>query len=142
MVPGTISRSSSSTLFFTRGREGITDLTGLVSHSDAGSVYTSVGIDAYGSALAETTVGSFKNELIWREGPWRGVEHVEVETLNWVDWFNERPHEYLGDSPSQGSVRPRGTDSGPGGKLRGPVRRPRCRCSAGTSAHPAGRHEG
>jgi putative transposase len=25
-------------------------------------------------------------------------EHVEIEALNWVDWFNtERPHEYLDD---------------------------------------------
>ena len=98
---------------FTRSQEGITDLTGLVSHSDAGSQYTSVAFttrlidagvdpsvgsvgDAY--ALAETTVGSFKNELIWREGPWRDVDHVEIETLTWVDWFNtDRPHEYLDD---------------------------------------------
>ena len=57
----------------------------------------SVG-DAYDNALAETTVGSFKNELIGREGPWRDVDHVEIETLTWVDWFNnERPHEYLAD---------------------------------------------
>lgn len=28
----------------------------------------------------------------------RAVEHVEIETLNWVHWFNtERPHEYLDD---------------------------------------------
>lgn len=101
--------------FFTRGQEGISDLTGLVSHSDAGSQYTSVAFttrlieagvdpsvgsvgDALDNALAETTVGSFKNELIWREGPWRDVDHVEIETLTWVDWFNtERPHEYLDD---------------------------------------------
>lgn len=101
--------------FFTRGQAGITDLSGLVSHSDAGSVYTSVAFttrlieagvdpsvgsvgDALDNALAETTVGSFKNELIWREGPWRDVDHVEIETLTWVDWFNtERPHEYLDD---------------------------------------------
>lgn len=30
--------------------------------------------------------------------PWRDVDHVEIETLNWVDRFNtERPHEYLSD---------------------------------------------
>ena len=26
------------------------------------------------------------------------MDHVEIETLNWVDWFNtERPHESLND---------------------------------------------
>jgi putative transposase len=29
---------------------------------------------------------------------WRDLEHVELETLHWVDWFNrERPHESLDD---------------------------------------------
>lgn len=101
--------------FFTREQEGITDLTGLVAHNDAGSQYTSIAFtsrlveagvdpsvgsvgDAYDNALAESTVGSFKNELIRRQGPWRDVEHVEIQTLNWVHWFNtERPHEYLDD---------------------------------------------
>jgi putative transposase len=101
--------------FFTRAQEGVTDLSGLVAHSDAGSQYTSIAFttrlidagvdasvgsvaDAYDNALAETTVGSFKNELIRRQGPWRDIDHVEIGTLNWVDWFNnERPHEYLAD---------------------------------------------
>jgi transposase InsO family protein len=57
----------------------------------------SVG-DALDNALAETTVGSFKNELIRRQGPWRDVNHVELATAEWVQWFNtERPHEYLDD---------------------------------------------
>jgi putative transposase len=57
----------------------------------------SVG-DAYDNALAESQIGLYKTELIRPEGPWRGVEHVELETLNWVDWFNnERPHEALAD---------------------------------------------
>jgi hypothetical protein len=57
----------------------------------------SVG-DALDNALAETTVGSFKNELIRRQGPWRDVNQVEVATAEWVVWFNtERPHEYLDD---------------------------------------------
>jgi Integrase core domain len=48
--------------------------------------------------LAETTVGSFKNELIRRQGPWRDVNQVEIATAQWVLWFNtERPHEYLDD---------------------------------------------
>ena len=57
----------------------------------------SVG-DAFDNALAESTVGSFKTELIHRQGPWRDVDYVETETLNWVDWFNnERRHESLAD---------------------------------------------
>src|SRR6476619_1543173 len=39
----------------------------------------SVG-DALDNALAETTVGSFKNELIRRQGPWRDVNQVELAT--------------------------------------------------------------
>lgn len=57
----------------------------------------SVG-DAYDNALAETTVGTFKNELIRRQGPWRDVDHVESQTLHWVHWFNtDRQHEALDD---------------------------------------------
>ena len=57
----------------------------------------SVG-DALDNALAETTVGSFKNEVIRRQGPWRHVNQVELATAEWVVWFNtERPHEYLDD---------------------------------------------
>ena len=57
----------------------------------------SVG-DAYDNALAETTVGSFKTEQIHPNGPWRDAGHVEVGTLEWVDFFNTvRPHEYLDD---------------------------------------------
>jgi len=30
--------------------------------------------------------------------PWRDREHVELETLNYVDWFNnDRPHESIDD---------------------------------------------
>ena len=50
------------------------------------------------NALAESQIGLYRAELIRPEGPWRGVEHVEIETLNWVDFFNkERPHESLDD---------------------------------------------
>lgn len=57
----------------------------------------SVG-DALDNAMAETTVGSFKHELIHRQGPWRDVDHVEIGTAEWVVWFNtERPHNALDD---------------------------------------------
>jgi putative transposase len=49
----------------------------------------SVG-DAYDNALAETEIGLFKTELINRRGPWRTVDEVEIATLEWVDWFNNR----------------------------------------------------
>ena len=46
----------------------------------------------------DTTVGSFKNEVIRRQGPWRDVNQVELATAEWVLWFKtERPHEYLDD---------------------------------------------
>ncbi len=100
---------------WTRRTEGITDLTGLVHHNDAGSQYTSItftqrliteGIDAsvgsvgdaYDNALAETHMGLYKSELIWPDGPWQGHNDVETATLDWVHWFNtERSHESIQD---------------------------------------------
>jgi transposase InsO family protein len=49
----------------------------------------SVG-DSYDNALAETINGLYKTELIRQQGPWRGIESVELATLSWVDWFNNR----------------------------------------------------
>jgi putative transposase len=49
----------------------------------------SVG-DSYDNALAETVNGLFKTEVIRRRGPWRSLEAVELATLEWVDWFNNR----------------------------------------------------
>ncbi len=80
---------------------------GLIHHSDRGSQYlairyterlaeagieSSVGSvgDSYDNALAESVIGLYKTELIHREGPWRGLEHVELATLDWVAWFNDK----------------------------------------------------
>jgi putative transposase len=80
---------------------------GLVHHSDRGVQYLSIryterlaeaGIvasvgsvgDSYDNALAETINGIYKAELIYRREPWRNVDAVELATLAWIDWFNNR----------------------------------------------------
>ena len=35
-------------------------------------------------------IGLYKTELIRRRGPWRGLDDVELATLEWVDWYNHR----------------------------------------------------
>ena len=79
----------------------------LVHHSDRGVQYLSIryterlaeaGIepsvgtvgDSYDNALAESIIGLYKTEVIWRRGPWRSIDPVEFATLEWVDWFNNR----------------------------------------------------
>jgi putative transposase len=102
---------------WTRSRGGITELSGLVHHNDAGSQYTSIAFtdrlaeagidpsvgsvgDAFDNALAESVIGLFKTELIKPGGPWRTVEQVEIATLEYVDWFNHRRlYEACGDIP-------------------------------------------
>ena len=42
------------------------------------------------TGLAETVNGLYKAELVHRRGPWRGCEDLELATLEWVDWFNNR----------------------------------------------------
>ena len=102
-----------------RRSRGNTRLVGLVTHSDAGSQFTSVRFterldeigarpsigtvaDSYDNALAETTNGLYKTELVY--GPdsagWDDVDELELATLSWVHWFNhDRLHGYLDDTP-------------------------------------------
>ena len=42
------------------------------------------------NALAETVNDLYKAEVIHRRGPWRSFVAVELATLEWVDWFNNR----------------------------------------------------
>ena len=40
--------------------------------------------------MAETINGLYKTEVIRRRGSWKNLEAVEMATLEWVDWFNNR----------------------------------------------------
>ena len=46
--------------------------------------------DSYDNAMAESTIGLYKSELVWPQGPWRNVEQLELATLVYVEWFNHR----------------------------------------------------
>ena len=46
--------------------------------------------DSYDNALAETINGLYKAEVIHRRRSWQRIEQVELETLDWVDWYNNR----------------------------------------------------
>lgn len=90
-----------------RNRTGAGNLDGLVHHSDRGVQYLSIryterlaenGVvasvgsrgDSYDNALAESIIGLYKTELVRNRGPWRGLDDLELATLEWVDWFNHR----------------------------------------------------
>jgi len=56
--------------------------------------------DSYDNALAETTIGLLKSELLDLRKPWRGQEGVEFVLLGYVDWFNTRRiHHQIGGIP-------------------------------------------
>jgi putative transposase len=102
-----------------RRARGAQRLVGLVTHSDAGSQFTSVRFterleeigarpsigtvaDSYDNALAETVNGLYKAECVY--GPdangWDDVDHLELATCSWVRWFNhERLHSHCDDVP-------------------------------------------
>ena len=44
--------------------------------------------DSYDNVLAETTNGLYKAELIYRRGPGKTKESVQLATLEWLSWFN------------------------------------------------------
>lgn len=96
---------------------GVSADDGLIHHSDRGSQYVSVaytdrlteaGIhpsvgtvgDSYDNALAETINGLYKTELVYKKGPWKKIDALELATLEWVHWFNhERLMELTGYLP-------------------------------------------
>lgn len=89
----------------------------LIHHSDRGSQYLSIryterlaeaGItpsvgsvgDAYDNALAESVIGLYKTEVIYKNGPWKTFDAVEYATLDWISWFNsKRLLEPIGNIP-------------------------------------------
>jgi putative transposase len=101
-------------------------LVGLVTHSDAGSQFTSVRFterldeigarpsigtvaDSYDNALAETTNGLYKAECVY--GPdtagWDDVDALELATLSWVHWFQRATSPRPLRPPPAGGVRSR-----------------------------------
>ncbi|MCY1145776.1 IS3 family transposase [Actinoplanes sp. Pm04-4] len=93
------------------------DLRKLVHHSDRGVQYrairysqrlaeagavSSVGSkgDSYDNAMAEAFNSLFKAELVRNKGPWRGLDDVEMATVEYIDWYNNRRlHGELGHVP-------------------------------------------
>jgi len=83
------------------------EIEGLIHHSDRGGQYLSIRYterladagavasvgsrgDSYDNALAESTIGLYKTELVHRRGPWSAIEDLEWATLTYIDWFNNR----------------------------------------------------
>lgn len=79
----------------------------LVHHSDRGGQYLSIRYserlaensivasvgsrgDSYDNAMAESFNGLYKWELIYPQGPWKGLDDVEFATMTYVEWFNHR----------------------------------------------------
>nr|QOJ56165.1 putative transposase [Streptomyces candidus] len=93
------------------------DLAGLVHHSDRGVQYravrhtqrlaevdavTSIGSkgDSYDNAMAEAFNSLYKAELVRNKGPWRGIDDLEIATVEYIDWYNNRRlHGELGHVP-------------------------------------------
>jgi putative transposase len=92
---------------WTRQRHGVQSLSGLIHHGDRGSQYLSIRYterlaeagavpsvgsrgDSYDNALAESTIGQIKTELIHRRGPWRTTEQLEFAIFEYLDWWNHR----------------------------------------------------
>ena len=80
---------------------------------DAAGALRSVGSkgDSFDNVAAESLIGLFKTELIRRRGPWKGLDDVELATLEYVDWFNHRRPQPRGSRHNQASTAPGAVDS-------------------------------
>ena len=59
----------------------------------------SVG-DSFDNALAESTIGLFKTELVQLHGPWHTRTETELAVLEYINWFNTaRLHGQLQHTP-------------------------------------------
>ncbi|KNZ23209.1 transposase [Escherichia coli] len=56
---------------------------------DAGWLHTGSTGDSYDNAMAESINGLYKAEVIHRKS-WKNRAEVELATLTWVDWYNNR----------------------------------------------------
>ncbi len=84
-TPGTVVHSDRGSQGGSNWSSQHLDLGGVDGQASVGSVG-----DALDNALAESEIGLFKTELIRRQGPWKGLDDVELGTLEWVDWHNHR----------------------------------------------------
>lgn len=63
-------------------------------------IRTSQSSSGHTNALAESTIGLYKTELIKPNGPWHNKNEVDVATTAWVEWYNnQRLHGGCGGRP-------------------------------------------
>lgn len=63
-------------------------------------------VDGLGGSVAGAWPGEVRQDVLGSalqgpaEGPWKGIDDLELATLNWVHWFNNnRLHSSLGYVP-------------------------------------------
>jgi len=50
--------------------------------------------------MAEAFNSLYKAELVRNRGPWRGLDDLEIATVEYIDWYNNRRlHGELGHVP-------------------------------------------